>query len=260
MSNENELNALANALENSQFEIIAKPLQLDLIEAINAISYKPAKEDALVILPDITFQFSSRKYVHSKDQGLMKCVRLANYYQSSWRNIKPKGPRAVGDELDDLRSAMLEVAGRLNTLSDSARRWIDLIPARDEGNPNPDDVHEDYQLWLGCDAGEAFTSPDLAKRLSNMAAILEHLSNEAKGIVSKSPGTKSLFSPPPVDLNLFDECAKLLKARGRNLANLRIIASALYQFVTKKEPTATWAERQEEDARRKYGTHPPKIS
>lgn len=267
------LEMLSKAVRDGAIEVVSNPPPQDLVEAFNAINYRPAKEDAISILYDINTYVGDFKpgsaicivkngsrdgktLCLSKDQGVFSIIRGAKVYAS--RKLYSSGPIAVSKELDGLRTAMLEVAGRLKGLSETSRYCLELIPIRDEGNPNPEEVRDEYWSWVKCDMGEAFLSDELADRLQGMANVLDRCAEEAKRYAKLNNGKRTYFSPVPVDFNLFDKCAKLLKARGRSLTNLRTIASTLFEYITKIPAPPAWAERQEEAAKQRYGTHPPK--
>ena len=123
-------------------------------------------------------------------------------------------------------------------------------------------------LWDEANAGEALDSPFLAdvgreppalpSRLECMAKMLDSMGSEAGKITDENPGTKKVFEGPPIDLEIFDSCAKVLIKRGKTLKHLRPISEAIYSFVTGNLPSDYWAKRQEDEARRKHETHPQK--
>ena len=248
--------AFSNAHRMGLFEVKSSPPPIELVQSVHNIISPEAREVGLSLLNDLnTFTRDGELWCRNRDEGLQACVRVAKYYwnkRQTHSEVEKKGPKQVATELQELSRAMGEVAGRLRTLSASARWWLEIIPAMDEGNPNPDDIHEDYKQWVACDAGEAFSSNDLAERLQVMAALAFRSSEEAAGVAKTEPGSKSLIKFTKTDLGLFRSCARLLMVRGKSLEHLRDIASAMYRHVTKTRPTPHWAKRQEVDARMRY--------
>lgn len=259
------LEAVGNALRMGLFEVKSLPPPIELVQSVHCITSPEAREVALSLLYDVnTFNRDDELWCRVRDEGLKGCVRGADYYwkkRQTHGEIERKGPKQVANELEDLSRAMGEVAGRLRTLSASARWWLELTPALDEGNPNPDEIREEYKQWVACDAGEAFSSNELAERLQVMASLALRSSGEAADIAIQEPGSKSLIKVTKTDLDLFKLCARLLVVRGKSLDHLRDIASAMYRHVTKTKPTPHWAKRQEDHARERFGqqTDPSKL-
>jgi len=231
------------------------PLPDGLIHSINEISYKPAREDALAILRDKTFLGVDGETLTTRnDKGLVWAVITAKgHLRFQAHGPKPKGPAQVAKELEELAENMRRLAGGLNHLSSSAAFWLDSIPGWHDETPEELKV-----LWEDCGAKDAFESKTFADRLEGMIKILEAMGSRARDLAKAEPGNRQLFRAPPADLGLFESCAQILTCRGRSLENLRPISETLYRFVTGSSPVDFWAKRQEEEARRKYGTYPPK--
>ena len=257
--------SFTNAYRMGLFEVKSSPPPIELVQSVHNIISPEAREVGLSLLDDLnTFTRDGELWCRNRDEGLKACVRVAKYYwdkRQTHGEVERKGPKQVATELQDLSRSMGEVAGRLRTLSASARWWVEITPAMDEGNPNPDDVREEYKQWVACDAGEAFSSNKLAERLQVMAALAFRSSEEAAEVAKTEPGSKSLIKITKTDLELFRSCARLLMIRGKSLNHLRDIASAMYRHVTKTKPTPHWAKRQEDQARMRYEsqTDPSKV-
>jgi hypothetical protein len=262
---ESQLSEIVEAFQAGLFSCKATPLPEGLRQAVEAIGFKPAREDALAILEDISHIGSDGGLrTMDKDRGLAGPAGVAKSYWERRERPNPKSPVALKAELEELGASMREVAGRIRTLSPTARHFIAMMPDYDMAS---EECRYQMDLWEEFNASEAFQSPflgdderpNLAQRLDGMAKMLNSMAGEAGRIAEEKPGTRQVFEGPPVDLKLFDSCAKVLVARNRSLKNLRPIAEALYLFVTGDRPVAYWGKRQEEEARRKYGTHPHKI-
>jgi len=251
----------------SRMGLIPNPIEPspELIGAIKNICQKDARDEALSVLYDkkTEVEISGNQWGAALP-GLGGTARKAQYF---WRRQEAdknqKSPVALKTEFEELGACMREVAGRLNTLSPTARLYISMMPDYDMAS---DECRYQMELWNEFNASEAFQSPFLddetvpvlASRLDGMAKILNSMASEAGKIAEEKPGSKQVFNPVPVDLGLFDSCAWVLVKRGRTLKHLRPIAETLYQFVTGNPPVAYWAKRQEKDARREHETHPQK--
>jgi len=148
-------------------------------------------------------------------------------------------------------------------MSGTARHFIAMMPDYDMASA---ECRYQMDLWDEFDASEVFkspflgdeTQPTLAPRLEGIAKIMDSMAREAERIGEEKPGEKEVFSAPSKDLGLFDSCARVLIRRGKTLKHLRPIAEAIFSYVTGNPPADYWAKRQENEAIKKYKTHPPK--
>lgn len=196
--------------------------------------------------------------------GLCGPCRMANYYFKK-PAIEPVGPSVLRDELNGIAQAMRMVAGLINHMSPTARRYISMMPDYEIADAA---CRHQMDLWREFNASEAFpspflgdeTRPVLAERLEGMAGMLGLIAEEAGRIAIETPGKKSVFSPPPVDLGLFASCARVLVMRGKDLTHLRPIAEAIYSYVTGNSPSDSWGDRHERSARKKFSKYTPPIN
>jgi hypothetical protein len=228
----------------------------DLCKAIRELYPIAAREDAEAILHDDPHTEGMKAW---EGRGL---GRVAYSAQSLWAlqrdfvKVERIRPSQLSTELEGLAISMREVVGRLRTISWETREFVfDKV----DGDPNEPKSLRRIELWEQAEGDDAFgllCAEDgsgrtaLTLKLETLATLLDDLRLEAKDYSINHPGLKRVFQDPPVDLDLFEACARLLLRRGRNLAHLRTIASMVFRSITGEYPTATWGERQEKEARR----------
>lgn len=209
--------------------------------------------------------------------GLINAARICKW-EMDRRFITPSGIgyAALSKELGELALSVRKTAGLLRTLSPTALEWIGILPfagIAEDALPN-----SNYRLkpmlekWMEANAGEAFPvqefweagdgapvpiypKPDesvLALRLSTIADVLDFLQAEADRAKMQRPGARQVFDPPAADFGIFQNVAQVLRERGRALVHLRPIACAIYRWGTGEEPSLSWAERQEKEARARH--------
>ena len=203
----------------------------------------------------------------------MEVCRIRMQIVKEWSQSK-KGYGALSDELGDLATAMLEVAGRLNHLSPTALFWIEALPLgaiTDGLNTNPTgDFDRMLDIWGKSEASEAFPvreypghpnpslwasspPPDhsiLALRLQGISEILNFLAASAKNAAHRHPGVRQVLDLGPADFGIMGGCVWVLRKHGHSLAHLREIASAVYRWGMGNDPAPNWARREEMKARK----------
>lgn len=238
-----------------------------LFDALNEIRPMEAREEALAI-----FKTKLIEIPGENGQGKVPHLHLG-LDSTAWgcylRMLEPEplmlGHGQLGDELRELAVSMRKVAGRLNTLSPTAREWIGLFLS--VGNID-ESLRGMLWKWIECEASEAFVDhqemldglngPKLAVRLESMAQILLFLEDQARMAGRRSPGAHSAFAAQEADFGIMDACASTLQAWGKKLKHLRPIARAIYQWGRKScgekaiKPSKKWAKRQEDEAIVKY--------
>ena len=209
--------------------------------------------------------------------GLTNASRICKW-EFDRRHTTPSGIgyAALSKELEELALSMRKTAGQLRKLSPTALEWVGILPFAGiaEGvMPHADGrIRPMLEKRVEANAGEAFPVQEyweagdgapwpidpkpeesvLARRLSAIAEVLDFLQAEADRAKVQRPGARQVFDPPAADFGIFRNVAQVLRERGRTLAHLRPIACAFYRWGTGEEPSASWAERQEKEARAEH--------
>lgn len=220
---------------------------------LKTISMRNARDESLAILHEEIAEGPKSEEAMRAKPGLIFAAGIAmSLWSMKTRLPKGKGYGKLAKELDEIASSMRAAAGNLNQMSDSARWWIYY---RSPKSFFPEEA-EVYKADIDSQAYDAFNAPHLPQRLDGLAKVLDFMAEKVRQEGAEKKGARKVFQDPPIDLDLFENCAKVLHVRGRTLDNLRPIVQAVYAYATRNPaPIDDWAARQEKAARTKFGTH-----
>lgn len=222
---------------------------------LEKIDIAPARKEALDVINREISEGPKTDAWLERNSSLLYAAGVARSYWSQKNYLQPsKGYGELANEFKQMADAMTAAAGALHGMSESARGWLFH---RHPHHGFLEDV-ADILSWDRCQAFDAFEEPHLALRLSQLGEVLKGVEGKVREEGLQKNGVRKVFDDPPIDLDLFDLCAKALKTGGKTLQHLRPIVEAVYAYATREEaPRGDWAARQEKSARKQHRVHTP---